>query len=50
VPLGFILIALYPPTALLAIFGAYALSGPLFWVLKRMRRGQRRDTQEPDAN
>lgn len=49
VPLGFILIALYPPTALLAIFGTYALSGPLFWVLKRMRRGQRREPQEPDA-
>ena len=47
--LGFVLIALYPPTALLAIFGTYALSGPLFWLLKRLRRGQRRDSQEADA-
>src|SRR5512139_1217131 len=49
VPLGFVLIALYPPTALLAIFGTYALSGPLFWLLKRLRRGQRRDSQDADA-
>jgi CDP-diacylglycerol--serine O-phosphatidyltransferase len=49
VPLGFVLIALYPPTALLAIFGTYALSGPLFWVLKRLRRGQRREPQDADA-
>jgi CDP-diacylglycerol---serine O-phosphatidyltransferase len=49
VPLGFILIALYPPTALLVIFGSYALSGPLFWLLKRARRGQRREPREPDA-
>jgi CDP-diacylglycerol---serine O-phosphatidyltransferase len=41
VPLGLILIALYPPYALLAIFGTYALSGPVFWVIRRMRRGQR---------
>jgi CDP-diacylglycerol--serine O-phosphatidyltransferase len=39
VPLGFILIALYPPTALLIIFGGYAASGPLFALL-RMRRKQ----------
>jgi CDP-diacylglycerol--serine O-phosphatidyltransferase len=42
VPLGFVLIALYPPTALLAIFGCYALSGPLFWLLRRSRRQQLR--------
>jgi CDP-diacylglycerol---serine O-phosphatidyltransferase len=41
VPLGFVLIAIYPPTALMAIFGSYALSGPLFWLLRRFRRGQR---------
>ncbi|MEO6079923.1 MAG: CDP-diacylglycerol--serine O-phosphatidyltransferase [Steroidobacteraceae bacterium] len=42
VPLGFVLIAIYPPTALLAIFGTYALSGPLFWFVRRMRRDKRR--------
>jgi CDP-diacylglycerol--serine O-phosphatidyltransferase len=47
--LGFVLIAMYPPTALLAIFGTYALSGPLFWLLKRLRRGQRREPQDADA-
>jgi CDP-diacylglycerol--serine O-phosphatidyltransferase len=41
VPLGFILIALYPPIALLAIFGTYALSGPLFWLLRHRRKQQR---------
>jgi CDP-diacylglycerol---serine O-phosphatidyltransferase len=49
VPLGFVLIALYPPTALMAIFGTYALSGPLFWLLKRLRRGQRRGPQGTDG-
>lgn len=42
VPLGFILIAMFRSYALLAIFGVYALSGPLFWVLKRKRREQQR--------
>jgi len=41
VPLGFILIALYPPTALLAIFGTYALSGPLVSLLRSRRKQQR---------
>ena len=41
VPAGFIMIALYPPYALLAIFGIYALSGPLFAIL-RLRRKQHR--------
>jgi CDP-diacylglycerol---serine O-phosphatidyltransferase len=54
VPLGFVLIAIYPPTALLVIFGTYALSGPGFWLLRRTRRGQRpeiasTDVQPPDA-
>jgi CDP-diacylglycerol--serine O-phosphatidyltransferase len=42
VPLGFILIALYPPTALLMIFGSYALSGPLFALLRIRRKQQQR--------
>jgi CDP-diacylglycerol--serine O-phosphatidyltransferase len=41
VPLGFILIALYPPISLMAIFGVYALSGPLFWLLRHRRKQQR---------
>jgi CDP-diacylglycerol--serine O-phosphatidyltransferase len=43
VPAGFVLIALYPPTALLVIFGTYALSGPVAWTWKRMGRARRRD-------
>jgi CDP-diacylglycerol---serine O-phosphatidyltransferase len=49
VPLGFVLIAIYPPTALLAIFGTYALSGPIFWFVKRSRRGQRSAVGAGDA-
>jgi hypothetical protein len=41
VPLGFVLIALYPPIALLTIFGGYALSGPVAWIWKRIRRSKR---------
>jgi CDP-diacylglycerol---serine O-phosphatidyltransferase len=42
VPLGFILIAVYPPTALLVIFGGYALSGPLSALLRWRRKRQQR--------
>jgi CDP-diacylglycerol--serine O-phosphatidyltransferase len=41
VPLGFALIALHPPLALLAIFGVYALSGPVMWLVRRQRRSHR---------
>lgn len=41
VPLGFIAIAIWPPTALLAIFGGYGIHAPLLWVWRRFRRGQR---------
>ncbi|HXC58935.1 MAG TPA: CDP-diacylglycerol--serine O-phosphatidyltransferase, partial [Steroidobacteraceae bacterium] len=41
VPLGFVLIALYPPIALMTIFGGYAISGPGAWIWKRVRRSQR---------
>lgn len=44
VPLGFVLIASYPPTSLLVIFGGYALTGPLLWLYRRSRRGRRRAT------
>jgi CDP-diacylglycerol--serine O-phosphatidyltransferase len=38
VPLGFVAIAAYPSTALLVIFGGYALHAPLLWLIRRMRR------------
>jgi CDP-diacylglycerol---serine O-phosphatidyltransferase len=45
VPLGFVLIAIWPSWALLTIFGSYALSGPLFWTIRRMRRNERRNAE-----
>ncbi|MFQ6004433.1 MAG: CDP-diacylglycerol--serine O-phosphatidyltransferase [Woeseia sp.] len=33
----FILISLDPPTVLLAMFGSYAASGPLYWLWRRRR-------------
>ena len=38
VPLTFVLIALNPSAMLLAMFGTYALSAPLLWVGRRLRR------------
>jgi CDP-diacylglycerol--serine O-phosphatidyltransferase len=38
VPLVFVLIAIEPSTMLLAVFGTYALSAPLLWVGRRLRR------------
>jgi len=49
VPLGFVLIALYPPIALLTIFGGYALTGMGGWVWKRMRRSHRQAQASGDA-
>jgi CDP-diacylglycerol--serine O-phosphatidyltransferase len=37
-PIAFLLIAVDPPTMLLAMFGTYALSAPLLWVGRRLRR------------
>jgi CDP-diacylglycerol--serine O-phosphatidyltransferase len=45
VPLGFVLIAMFRSYALLAIFGTYALSGPLLWLVRRRRR-EHRHSQE----
>jgi CDP-diacylglycerol---serine O-phosphatidyltransferase len=42
VPLAFVLIAVDPSTMLLSIFGIYALSAPLLWVGRRLRRLLRR--------
>ena len=41
VPLFFVLIAIHPPSMLLAIFATYALSAPLLWVGRRLRRAVR---------
>lgn len=38
VPLFLVLIALEPPTMLLSMFGTYALSAPLLWIGRRLRR------------
>jgi CDP-diacylglycerol--serine O-phosphatidyltransferase len=38
VPLTFVLIAIDPPTMLLSMFGTYALSAPVLWVGRRLRR------------
>jgi len=41
IPLFFVLIALEPPTMLLAMFATYALSAPVLWVVRRVRRHSR---------
>lgn len=41
VPLAFVLIASDPPLILLVIFGGYAVSAPLTWVWRRLRRRHR---------
>src|SRR5947208_4886169 len=38
VPLFFVLIAIDPPTILLSMFGTYALSAPVLWAGRRLRR------------
>jgi CDP-diacylglycerol---serine O-phosphatidyltransferase len=38
VPLFFVLIALDPPTMLLSMFATYALSAPVLWAGRRLRR------------
>jgi CDP-diacylglycerol--serine O-phosphatidyltransferase len=41
VPLAFVLIALHPSITLLALFGGYALSAPIVWVYRKLRRRSR---------
>jgi CDP-diacylglycerol--serine O-phosphatidyltransferase len=41
VPLGFVLVGSSPPEMLFLLFALYASSGPLFWLLRRLRRGRR---------
>jgi hypothetical protein len=38
VPLFFVLIASDPPAMLLSMFSTYALSAPVLWVGRRIRR------------
>lgn len=44
VPLFFVLIAIDPPTMLLSMFATYALSAPVLWIGRRIRRAFRRPT------
>ncbi|HTX24396.1 MAG TPA: CDP-diacylglycerol--serine O-phosphatidyltransferase [Steroidobacteraceae bacterium] len=41
VPLFFVLVAIDPPTMLLSMFATYALSAPVLWVGRRLRRAFR---------
>ncbi len=45
VPLTFMLIALKPPVVLFILFGLYALSGPVWWLIRLQRRAH-----DVDAN
>ncbi|HEX4241003.1 MAG TPA: CDP-diacylglycerol--serine O-phosphatidyltransferase [Steroidobacteraceae bacterium] len=42
VPLCFICIFLHPPLTLFALFGGYAVSAPLVWTYRKLRRRSRR--------
>jgi CDP-diacylglycerol--serine O-phosphatidyltransferase len=48
VPLTFIFIFLYPAITLVLLFGCYALSAPLVWVYRKLRR-RTRSTPAPLA-
>ncbi len=41
VPLFFVLVASDPPTMLLSMFATYALSAPVLWLARRVRRSSR---------
>jgi CDP-diacylglycerol---serine O-phosphatidyltransferase len=41
VPLAFVLLALHPPITLLLFFGSYALSAPMLWTFRKLRRRTR---------
>jgi CDP-diacylglycerol--serine O-phosphatidyltransferase len=47
VPVFFVLIAIDPPTMLLSMFTTYALSAPVLWVGRRLRRTLRRSPARP---
>ena len=41
VVLAFVFISLHPPIAFLLLFGSYALSAPVLWIYRRLRRRPR---------
>jgi CDP-diacylglycerol--serine O-phosphatidyltransferase len=45
-PLAFVLIVLDPPQVVFAVFAAYAVSGPVGWVM-RLRRPEERLVEKP---
>jgi CDP-diacylglycerol--serine O-phosphatidyltransferase len=49
VPLFFVLIAIDPPTMLLSMFATYALSAPILWIGRRIRRMFRGSTPAAGA-
>jgi len=46
VPLVFVLVFLDPPQVLFAVFLAYAVSGPVGWILRRTRRADSRSHEK----
>jgi len=46
VPLVFVLVFLDPPQVLFAVFLAYAVSGPIGWILRRTRRADARSHEK----
>jgi CDP-diacylglycerol--serine O-phosphatidyltransferase len=49
VVLAFAIVAPHPQSVLLAVFGGYAISAPLLWVWRRIRRANRQVPPKTDA-
>ncbi len=49
VPLGFLLLFLHPPAALLLLFGCYAASAPVIWAYRKLRKRARPPAAPPGA-
>ena len=50
IPLAFIVVGSSPPEMLFGLFGLYALSGPLLWVWRRVRRRRRPVPADADGH
>jgi CDP-diacylglycerol--serine O-phosphatidyltransferase len=50
IPLFFVLIALDPPSMLLSMFATYAVSAPVLWAFRRIRRTSRNAPAAPGPN
>ena len=50
VVLIFVLVAIDPPKVFFGVFALYALSGPVGWLLRRLRHQRRRDLPPADAD